>query len=79
MKWLNIKNNIPQTNTQYLIFTKDNYTCVGHLEDENTPDVWIHDYYCDAREGYSWERIYSVTHFCLIEPVKIDEIKTFVD
>lgn len=73
MKWYSVKKFTPPISTDCLIFTENNYTFVGRLENKYTPDKWLHDYHCDECDNSKHEEIYGVTHFCIIEPVEIEE------
>jgi hypothetical protein len=73
MKWLSIKTFTPPISTYCLIFTENNYTYVARMEHKDRPDEWIHDYHCEGCENSAHETIYSVTHFCMIDAVEIEE------
>lgn len=73
MKWCSIKEFLAPTDTWCLIFTENNYTYVARLPDKDNPDCWVHDYDCEECQNSSHEKIYGVTHFCVIEPVPINK------
>jgi hypothetical protein len=73
MKWYSVKKYKPMTSTTCLIFTENNICYAARLESIDTPDVWIHDYYCEDCQESSYEKIYGVTHFCVPDPVEIDD------
>lgn len=75
MKWFSLKKYSPPISTYCLIFTENNYSYVARLESKDDPDTWIHDYHCHECQNCSYEKIYGVTHFCIIEPVKKENKK----
>lgn len=73
MKWYSVKEYYPPISTECLIRTENSYFYVARLETFETPNVWIHDYDCEECKDSSYESIYGVTHFCLIEPAQIGD------
>jgi hypothetical protein len=73
MKWYSIKKFSPPISTYCLIFTENKYSYVARLESSDLT-TWIHDYHCEDCENSNWEKIYGVTHFCIIEPIELDAL-----
>jgi len=73
MKWYSIKKYRPPISTYCLIFTENNYTEVARLESKENPNIWIKDYDCGKCQESAYEKIYGVSHFCIPDPVEIEE------
>lgn len=72
MKWYSVRKYVPPMQTICLIFTECNYYYVGRLLDNEDPSIWVIDHECEEHGSYN-EKIAGVTHFCIPDPIEIEE------
>jgi hypothetical protein len=78
MKWYSVKNYRPPMEVICLIFTENNYFYLGRLIDNEDFSIWATDSECDEC-GSQVMTVAGVTHFCILEPVKMCIIKKQFD
>ncbi len=72
MKWYSVKKYNPPMDVTCLIFTVNNYFYLGKLISGDDYSQWAVDYYC-MKHGEDSETIYGVTHFCILDPIEVEE------
>lgn len=65
MKWYSIKTHNAPQQTVCLVFTESNYYHLANAWDPTSPSVWL----CPVDH----HPIHGVTHFCIPDPVEIEQ------